>query len=65
MIAPRASHLGLIVGLAFGFAVIHYGFVPGVFLAATAVVGWLVGRVLDGDIDVSRYVRPRDRGDLE
>ena len=61
----RMQHVGALVGLIFGLAVIHYGFIRGVFLLALAVAGWFIGRVLDGELDVSDYLRRRDEGPYE
>lgn len=61
----RTKHIGAIVGFAFGWLVIQYGFVAAVFMLAMAGVGWFVGRILDGEAQLSDYIRPRDGQDYE
>jgi uncharacterized membrane protein len=56
----NSKHIGALVGLAFGWMVVEKGFVVAVFLAAMALAGWAVGRVIDGELDVSQYLRRRD-----
>ena len=59
----NATTLGLMTGLALGFAGAFGGF--GVFLIVLvlAALGLLVGRVLDGKLDVSQLTGVgRDRG---
>ncbi|MEV1069746.1 hypothetical protein [Streptomyces sp. NPDC050263] len=53
--------LGLLVGMALGFAGYFGGFWAFLLVAALGAVGLIVGRVLQGDVDVSDFVRARDR----
>lgn len=62
-LSPR--HYCSFLGLAFGFLILHYGFVQAVFLAAMAAAGWFVGRVLEGEIDLSEFARRREREEPE
>jgi hypothetical protein len=57
MIRISAKHAGALFGLFLGWLIIQYGLVAAVFVLALAAAGWIVGRVLDGEIDVSRYIR--------
>lgn len=51
--------IGLLVGLALGFAVIFANFGLMLVVALFGALGWGVARVLDGDLDLSRYVGGR------
>lgn len=53
--------VGLIVGMALGFAAYFGGFWAFLLVAALGAVGWVVGSILQGDLDVSGLVRPRER----
>jgi uncharacterized membrane protein len=61
----RSKHVGALVGLGVGWLIVQYGLIAAVFVLALAAAGWAVGRVLDGEIDVSRYVHRSDSQDLE
>lgn len=50
------SVLGLLVGIALGFAAAFGGFGAFFVVAVLAVIGFVVGKVLEGDIDVSQYI---------
>jgi hypothetical protein len=60
----RAKTVGALVGFGAGWAILHFGFVTAVFLGACALVGWLIGKIADGEISLlelaERYSR-RDR----
>lgn len=60
-----SKHLGALLGFGFGWLVVQYGFVAAVFVLAMAAAGWVVGRILDGELDVSQYIRRQDPMDLE
>lgn len=51
--------IGLLVGLALGFAVIFANFGLMLVVALFGALGWGVAKVLDGDVDLSRYVGGR------
>lgn len=53
--------VGLIAGMALGFAAYFGGFWAFLLVAALGAVGWVVGSILQGDLDVSSLVRPRER----
>jgi hypothetical protein len=61
----RTKHIGALVGFAFGWLIIQYGIVNAVFMLALAAAGWFVGRILDGEAQLSDYIRQRDDRDLE
>jgi hypothetical protein len=48
--------LGVIVGLALGLTVAFGSFWQMLIVALFAVVGFVVAKVLDGDLDVSPYL---------
>lgn len=50
------SVLGLLVGIALGFAAAFGGFGAFLAVAILAAIGFVVGKVLEGDIDVSQYI---------
>ncbi|MEU8639460.1 MULTISPECIES: hypothetical protein [unclassified Amycolatopsis] len=56
-----ATHLGLLTGLALGLAAAFGGFGAFVIVLILAALGLLVGRVLDGKLDLSQLTG-RDRG---
>ena len=56
------KYAGALAGLVFGYLILRFGFIKAVFVLALAAVGWVIGRVLDGEIDVTSYIR---RNDLE
>lgn len=57
----NSSSLGLITGLVLGLAAALGGFSAFLIVLVLGAVGLLVGRFLDGKIDVSRLI-DRDRG---
>ncbi|MCT2587941.1 hypothetical protein [Actinophytocola gossypii] len=59
----NATTLGLMAGLALGFAGAFGGFGAFLIVLVLAALGLLVGRVLDGKLDVSQLTGVgRDRG---
>ncbi|MFF0746079.1 hypothetical protein ACFYVL_37365 [Streptomyces sp. NPDC004111] len=55
------SLVGLAVGIALGFAGYFGGFGAFVIVAALGLIGFLVGRYLEGDLDPGDLFRSRDR----
>ncbi|MET8704100.1 MULTISPECIES: hypothetical protein [unclassified Kitasatospora] len=56
--------VGLVVGMALGFAGYFGGFAAFLLVAALGVVGFVVGRLLEGDIEpgeLGDLLRGRDR----
>jgi hypothetical protein len=55
--------VGLLAGMALGFAGYFGGFAAFLLVAALGAVGFVVGRFFDGDVDAREFFRPReDRG---
>jgi hypothetical protein len=52
--------LGIVVGLALGLAVAFGGFGQMLIVALFGIAGFVVARVLDGELDLSPYL-PRRR----
>ncbi|MFI8823294.1 hypothetical protein [Streptomyces sp. NPDC053431] len=55
--------VGLVAGMALGFAGYFGGFGAFVLVAALGVIGFVVGRFLDGDLEPGEFFRGRERGD--
>lgn len=53
--------VGLLAGMALGFAGYFGGFGAFLLVAALGAIGFVVGRFLDGDLDPGDLLRPRDR----
>jgi hypothetical protein len=51
--------LGIIIGLALGLAVAFGSFGQMLIVALFAVIGFVVAKVLDGDLDLSPYLSRR------
>ena len=51
--------LGLLAGMALGFAGYFGGFWAFLLVLVLGVVGLVVGRLLEGDVDVRDWHRPR------
>ncbi|MGV9289680.1 hypothetical protein [Streptomyces sp. NPDC003719] len=52
--------VGMIAGMALGFAGYFGGFGAFVLVAALGAVGFVVGRLLEGDMDLGDLFRTRD-----
>ncbi|MER5462743.1 MULTISPECIES: hypothetical protein [unclassified Streptomyces] len=55
--------VGLMAGMALGFAGYFGGFGAFLLVAALGVVGFVAGRLLEGDLEPGDFFRSRDRGD--
>ncbi|MFH8349342.1 hypothetical protein [Streptomyces sp. NPDC018045] len=57
--------VGLLAGMALGFAGYFGGFGAFVLVAALGVIGFIVGRFVDGDLEPGEFFRTRtgDRDD--
>lgn len=53
------STLGTLVGLALGLALAFGSFGQMLIVALFALIGFVVAKVLDGDLDLSQYVSGR------
>lgn len=51
-----ARHIGLIVGLVAGLVLMTLGFWKVIVILILGAIGYAVGGVLSGDIDVQRYL---------
>ncbi len=57
MLSP--SVLGVVVGLALGYAAAFGGFSEFVIVAVFAAVGYVVGKVVEGQIDIGAFLGSR------
>lgn len=55
--------VGLLAGMALGFAGYFGGFGAFLVVAALGAVGFVIGRFLEGDLEPGDLFRPRNRGD--
>jgi hypothetical protein len=55
------SRIGLLVGIALGFAVAFGGFTAFAIVALFMVICFAVGKVVEGDLDLSPYLFGRGR----
>ncbi|MFF0447717.1 hypothetical protein ACFYT4_15140 [Streptomyces sp. NPDC004609] len=55
--------VGLLAGMALGFAGYFGGFGAFLLVAALGAVGFVVGRFLEGDLEAGDFFRGRERGD--
>ncbi|MGI8668006.1 MAG: DUF2273 domain-containing protein [Jatrophihabitans sp.] len=53
------STTGIFVGLLLGLALVLGSFGDMLIVALLAIIGYVVAKVLDGDIDLSQYVSGR------
>ncbi|MFI6658467.1 hypothetical protein ACIBL8_23395 [Streptomyces sp. NPDC050523] len=51
---------GMIAGMALGFAGYFGGFGAFLLVAALGAIGFVVGRFVEGDLEVGDFFRPRD-----
>ena len=54
--------LGVVIGLALGLALAFGGFGRMLIVALFAVIGFLVAKVLEGDLDLGPYLSRRREG---
>ncbi|MFF7329480.1 hypothetical protein ACIQU5_13550 [Streptomyces sp. NPDC090306] len=55
--------IGMIAGMALGFAGYFGGFGAFLLVAALGAVGFVVGRLLEGDLELGDFFRSRDDRD--
>lgn len=53
------TNMGIIIGLLLGLALVLGNFGDMLIVALFAIIGFVVAKVLDGDIDVSQYLSGR------
>ncbi|MCX4848783.1 hypothetical protein ACFVH0_23075 [Streptomyces sp. NPDC127117] len=54
---------GMVAGMALAFAGYFGGFGAFLLVAALGAVGFVVGRLLEGDLELGDFFRSRERGD--
>lgn len=52
---------GMIAGMALGFAAYFGGFGAFLLVASLGTIGFVVGRIVDGDLEPGDFFRPRAR----
>jgi hypothetical protein len=57
----RPSFVALLAGIALGFAGAFGGFDAFLIVAILGLVGFVAGKVVEGDIDLTPYLGGRDR----
>jgi hypothetical protein len=57
----RTTQFGLLLGAIFGFALVSQGFGEMLVVMLVAAVGWVVGAVLTGDLDVADLLERSSR----
>ncbi|MFD7865507.1 hypothetical protein [Streptomyces sp. NPDC057682] len=55
--------VGMVAGMALGFAGYFGGFGAFLLVAALGAVGFVAGRFLEGDLEFGDFFRSRERGD--
>ncbi|MFI6727755.1 hypothetical protein [Streptomyces atratus] len=55
--------VGMVAGMALGFAGYFGGFGAFVLVAALGAIGFIAGRFLEGDLEPGDFFRGRERGD--
>ncbi|MFN3653639.1 MAG: DUF2273 domain-containing protein [Armatimonadota bacterium] len=60
-----SKHICALAAFGLAWFFVEYGFFKTVFVLAMIVAGWFIGRVLDGELDISDYVRVHRRDDPE
>ncbi|MFD7495809.1 hypothetical protein ACFV8T_25945 [Streptomyces sp. NPDC059832] len=55
--------VGMVAGMALGFAGYFGGFGAFLLVAALGAVGFVVGRFLEGDLEPGDFFRSREHGD--
>ncbi|MFE1262638.1 hypothetical protein ACFW5X_19165 [Streptomyces albogriseolus] len=56
----RMAVVGMIAGMALGFAGYFGGFGAFLLVAALGAVGFVIGRLLEGDLELGDFFRHRD-----
>jgi hypothetical protein len=52
----RSSQVGLLLGAILGLALILEGFGEMLVVGLVALVGWIVARVMEGELDLSEFL---------
>ncbi|MEU9418110.1 MULTISPECIES: hypothetical protein [unclassified Streptomyces] len=56
-----AATVGLLAGMALGFAAFFGGFWAFLLVAFLGLLGLVIGRMVQGDLELSDFTRSRDR----
>jgi hypothetical protein len=59
VIVMRASQVGLLLGSILGLALVLEGFGEMLIVGLVALVGWIVARVMEGELDLSDFLSGR------
>ncbi|MCU1607724.1 MAG: uncharacterized protein JWP46_4189 [Modestobacter sp.] len=57
----RPSFVGLLTGMALGFALAFGGFNAFLIVAVISAIGFIAGKVIEGQIDLTPYLGGGDR----
>ena len=57
----RPKVLGAAAGALIGWLIVQYGLFAAAFIVLLGVIGWLAGRLIEGELDLSGFRRPADR----
>lgn len=52
----RPTHLGIAIGVALGFAAVIGGFQAFFIVGVAIFVGFVIGKVVEGELDVTTYL---------
>lgn len=55
----RPSQVGLLLGALLGLALVLEGFGEMLIVALISFVGWVIARVVEGDLDLTEYLSGR------
>lgn len=56
-----SAQVGLLAGMGIGLAAIIGGFAGFLLVAALGAIGLVLGRVVDGELDLGSVTRPKNR----
>jgi chromate transport protein ChrA len=57
----QRAHVGIFVGLLLGLALVLTSFGEMLIVALAGIIGWVVARVLEGDLDLSEFLNRNQR----
>ena len=57
----RSSQVGLLLGAILGLALVLKNFGDMLIVALVALVGWIVARVLEGELDLTEFLGGKNR----
>jgi hypothetical protein len=65
MMRSQTRYFGAALGFGFAWLIVQYGFFPAFFVATSTVIGWTLGRILDGDLRIGHFIRRIGGDDLD